>query len=219
MILKNLWRRKARTFLTLMGVAIGVAAVVALGGLAEGFINSFGTILTSSGADIIVTQGDAPDILFSAVDEGVGSQISALPGVKGVSGVLMGMVTTPDVPYFVVFGLDPKEFGLRHYRVVEGQTIMGSRQILMGRTAQKNFHKKLGDYYKVQDISFRIVGIYETGQGVEENGAVISLKEAQEVFKKPNQVAFFQIQVQRPQEVAKTLASMEERNLTDIPKS
>ncbi len=197
MILKNLLRRKTRTFLTLLGIAIGVAAVVTLGGFAEGFVNSYSTILTSSGADVIVTQSDAADILFSAVDDSTGAQIAALPGVREISGVLMGMVTTPDVPYFIVFGLDPRDFGMAHYKVVEGKPIVGSRQILMGRIAQRNFHKKVGDYYKVQDISFQIVGIYETGQNVEENGAVISLKDAQEVFKKPNQVAYYQIKAQR----------------------
>jgi ABC-type antimicrobial peptide transport system permease subunit len=197
MILKNLLRRKTRTLLTLIGIAIGVAAVVALGGFAEGFVNSYNTILTSSGADIILTQADAADILFSAVDETVGPKVLAVPGVKEISGVLMGMVTTPDVPYFIIFGLDPKEFGIRHYKVVEGETLLGPRQLIMGRTAMRNFHKQVGDYYKIQNVSFRIVGIYETGQGVEENGAVISLRDAQEVFKKPDQVAYYQIKLQR----------------------
>ncbi len=197
MLLKNLLRRKTRTLLTLIGIAIGVSAVVALGGIAEGYINSFSTILTSSGADIIVTQGDAADILFSAVDDTVGPQIAAMPGVKAVSGELMGLVTTADASYFVVFGLDPKEFGIRHFRVVEGLPIAGSRQTILGRTAARISHKKVGDYFKIQEVSFRVVGIYETGEGVEENGAVISLKDAQEVFKKPDQVAYYQVQVQR----------------------
>ncbi|MGE5265707.1 MAG: ABC transporter permease [Acidobacteriota bacterium] len=211
MVLKNLLRRKTRTLLTLAGIAIGVAAVVALGGIAEGFINSYNTILSSSGADIIITQGDAADLLFSAVDDLVGDQVAAMPGVKTVTGVLMGMVSTPDVPYFVIFGLDPSGFGIRHYKVVEGKPLAGPRQILLGRTAQRNFHKKVGDYYKVQGISFQIAGIYETGQGVEENGAVISLKEAQEVFKKPNQVAYYQIQVERSDLVPAVIRQLERR--------
>ena len=36
MIFKNLLRRKTRTLLTVIGIAIRVAAVVALGALAEG---------------------------------------------------------------------------------------------------------------------------------------------------------------------------------------
>ena len=36
MIWKNLFRRKGRTFLTLAGIALGVAAIIALGALAQG---------------------------------------------------------------------------------------------------------------------------------------------------------------------------------------
>ena len=160
---------------------------------------------------MIVAQGDAADILFSAVDDSQGPQIAALPGVKAVSGALMGMVSTPDVPYFIISGLDPKEFGMRHFQIVEGKSLSSARQILMGKTAERNFHKKIGDYYKVQDVSFKIVGVYETGEGVEENGAVISLKDAQEVFKKPNQVAYYQIQVERPEWVSPVIKELEQR--------
>ncbi len=36
MIFKNIFRRKGRTILTLLGISIGVAAIVALGAMAEG---------------------------------------------------------------------------------------------------------------------------------------------------------------------------------------
>jgi ABC-type antimicrobial peptide transport system permease subunit len=36
MVLKNLFRRKGRTLLTLVGIAIGVAAIIALEAMAEG---------------------------------------------------------------------------------------------------------------------------------------------------------------------------------------
>ncbi len=198
MVLKNLWRRKTRTFLTLIGVAIGVMAVVTLSAFAEGFINAYSTVLTSSGADIIVTQSDAADIILSAVDDAVGPRLLTISGVTRVSGVLLGVVTAPDVPYFVIFGLDPKEFGIAHYKIVEGQPIVAPRQVLLGKVAAKNFKKQVGDHYKIQEVSFRIVGIYETGQGIEDMGAVIALKDAQEIFKKPRQVTYYQLQTQHP---------------------
>ncbi|MBI4758540.1 MAG: ABC transporter permease [Chloroflexi bacterium] len=66
MILKNLFRRKTRSALTIVGIAIGVAAVVALGAMAEGIITSYSKLLTSSGADLILSQSDAADLLLSA---------------------------------------------------------------------------------------------------------------------------------------------------------
>ncbi len=199
MILKNLFRRKTRTLLTVIGIAIGVAGVVALGAMAEGFINSYTTILTSSGADIILAQGDAADLMLSAVDDSVLQQIQNVPGVKSVAGVMWGIVSVSDVPYFFVLGLNSNEFSFQHYRVVEGETIRGARQTLVGRTAAKAFKKNVGDHFKIQDVSFKIVGIYETGSGMEEMGAVITLKEAQDIFKKPRQVTYYQIKVARPE--------------------
>ncbi len=43
MILRNLIRRRTRTLLTILGIAIGVAAVVSLGAIAEGLIANWGT--------------------------------------------------------------------------------------------------------------------------------------------------------------------------------
>jgi len=211
MVLNNLLRRKIRTLLTVIGIAIGVTAVVALGAMAEGFINSYTTILTSSGADVIVTQSDAADIILSAVDETVGAQLTVVPGVGQVSGSIVTMITTPDVPYFIIFGIEPNTFGMNHFKVVEGQAIAGQRQMLIGKTAAKNLKKKIGDYFKVQEIAFRIVGVYETGQGVEEMGGVLALQEAQEVFKKPRQVSYYQIKMTRPEVTANAIAEIERR--------
>ncbi|MCL4393368.1 MAG: ABC transporter permease, partial [Chloroflexi bacterium] len=211
MILKNLLRRRARTLITLCGIAIGVAALVALGGFAEGYLNSFSTILTSSGADVIVTQSDASDILFSSVDALQGSQLAAIPGVKAISGALFGLGSTPDTPFFVVLGLDPKEFAIRHFEIVEGQPLGGAHQMLLGRAAQRNLNKKLGDNYRIRESSFRIVGVYETGSGFEENGAVISLKDAQKVLGKPDQVTYYQLQVQRPAMTPNVIQEVERR--------
>ena len=211
MVWKNLWRRKTRTLLTLVGIAIGVMSVVALSAFAEGFINSYSTVLTSSGADIIVTQGDAADIILSAVDDTMGPRLLGIGGVSRISGVMLGMVQTPEVPYFIVFGLDPKEFGMAHYQVIEGQPLVGARQVLLGKVAAKNFKKQIGENYKIQDVSFRIVGIYETGQNVEDMGAVIALKEAQEIFRKPYQVTYYQVQTQRPELTQPVVAEIERR--------
>jgi ABC-type antimicrobial peptide transport system permease subunit len=211
MILKNLLRRRTRTLLTVVGIAIGVAAVVALGAMAEGFINAYTTVLTSAGADVIVTQSDAADILLSAVDDAVAPQLAVIPGVKQVSGVVVSMITTPEVPYFIVFGLEPNTFGMAHYKIVAGQPLWRERQTLLGKTAARIFKRQVGDYFRIQDVSFRIVGIYETGQGVEDMGAVVSLKDAQEIFKKPRQVTYYQIKTTRPEMTEAAIKEIERR--------
>ncbi len=211
MILKNLFRRKTRSALTIVGIAIGVAAVVALGAMAEGIINSYSKLLTSSGADLILSQSDAADLLLSAVDEDIGPKAAAIAGVDQVAGLIVSAVTTPQLPYFLVFGLDPSEFAIRHFKITEGQPLRGPRQMLLGKAAASNLKKRVGDTLKVYNVAYRIVGIYETGAGFEEGGGVISLKEAQEIFKKPRQVTFYQVKTKRADRTAAVQRELERR--------
>ena len=75
MILKNLWRRRTRTFLTLAGIAIGVAAVIVLSAFGEGMASGFGRVSTSASADLTVAQKEALLIMMGTIDESVGEQM------------------------------------------------------------------------------------------------------------------------------------------------
>ena len=56
MVFRNLWRRKARSLLTMFGIGIGVAAVIALGAMAEGIAAGYAAFAGGSGADLLVTR-------------------------------------------------------------------------------------------------------------------------------------------------------------------
>jgi ABC-type antimicrobial peptide transport system permease subunit len=55
MILRNLLRRRARTVLTTLGIAIGVAAIVGMGALNSGLAAGYQSTLTGSKADLVLT--------------------------------------------------------------------------------------------------------------------------------------------------------------------
>jgi ABC-type antimicrobial peptide transport system permease subunit len=195
MIIKNLWRRKTRTFLTMLGIAIGVAAVIALSAFGEGFANGFEQTFSSANADLTVAQRDALMLFLSAVDEELGGELKELSGVDEVAGTLAGFLTLPETPYFVVMGQDPRGFAMAHYRLVEGETLKNRREILLGKTTAKNFKKVIGDHFALNEVNYRVVGIYETGVSLEDGGAVIGLRDAQGLFDKPHQVSYFNLKV------------------------
>ena len=78
MILKTLWRRRTRSLLTILGIAIGVAAVIALGAMAEGMMKNYGDHRVHN--DLLVMQADAMDPIFSSLDE---TRRSAHPKYSG----------------------------------------------------------------------------------------------------------------------------------------
>jgi putative ABC transport system permease protein len=211
MILKNLWRRKMRTSLTMLGIAIGVAAVVALSAFGEGFASGFEKMFSSSNADLTVAQKDAVMLILSAVDESVGDELKQIPGVDQVVGTVIGVVQMTEAPYFIVLGEDPRGFAMAHYKLIAGGPITGRGQILLGKLAAKNFKIGVGGRFAINEAGYRVAGIYETGVNLEEGGAVMSLSDAQRAFEKSRQVSYFNLKVSDPRKMDEIKKEIESR--------
>jgi putative ABC transport system permease protein len=197
MIIRNLLRRKTRTLLTIFGIAVGVAAVISLGALAEGFVQGYGAMVGGSGADLLVVQDEALDILFSAVDQEVGADLEVLSGVSDVSSMIYTFAATEGTPYFILYGYESQGFAIDHFKIVEGQSLRdpqaarGGKPLLLGHAAAEDFDKGVGDTFTLYESAYRVVGIYETGEPFEDGAAVIRLEDAQAVSGKPQQVNAF----------------------------
>ncbi|NTU85121.1 MAG: FtsX-like permease family protein [Chloroflexales bacterium] len=209
--LKNLLRRKVRTLLTVLGIAVGVAAVVVLTAFGEGMARGFGAVGSTSDADLLVSQKDAIMILLGAIDEEVGDEIAAMKGVDEVAGTVVGILQMPETPYFLVAGEDPRGFAIGRYRVIAGHALISKRELMLGRQAAENLKKGVGDKFRINDISYRVVGIYETGASIEDNGAVIHLDDAQRAFDKRRQVSYFKVKLDDPRQRDAVKAQIEER--------
>ncbi|HIC90448.1 MAG TPA: ABC transporter permease [Anaerolineae bacterium] len=193
---RNLWRRRTRTLLTLGGIGIGVAVLVALGAITEGYVVQLNQVVGSGGTgDLTIMQNDVPDMSLSTIDERTGRAIAGMPQVKNVSGMVIGFVSTPELPLFIVTGLDPNESAIRHYKITEGRLFRRPNEIILGRTAAEALKKRVGETIELYDNRYRIVGIYETGVAWEEGGGVLALREAQRLFNRPRQVSFYLVDV------------------------
>lgn len=151
MIWKNLFRRKGRTLLTLVGIAIGVSAIVALGAMAAGMRAGYDAMATGSDADLVLTQESAMDITMGSLKEEVGEQLLGWPEVVAVDGALVGNVQAEDSPYFYIYGYDPEGFAIDHFRIVDGQALDEARRvrgkpILLGQAAADSLEKGGGRY-------------------------------------------------------------------------
>jgi len=220
MILKNLLRRKGRTILTLVGISIGVAAIIALGAMAQGIRAGFGAMSQGSQADLVLTQRGSMSAVMSSVDETVADELRVLPEVADVDGILFGSAIIEGADYLFFFGYDPEGFAIDHFRIVEGQGLADARAVrgkplIMGRRAAQSMELQVGDTIPVTGSVFRIVGIYETGDGFEDSAVVIPLKEAQALTLQPRRVSMLYIQLRDPAE-ADRLRSRAERRFPDL---
>ncbi len=208
MVLKNLLRRATRSILTVLGIAVGVAAVVALGAMADGIVKNYGNALGVSN-DLLVTQANSYDVVFSNLDEALGDRIESIPDVTNVDAGVFGWIAVGDLPYFLVYGYEPGSTAMDHYKVVEGKPITGPKQIIIGRRASDALKKNVDDTLRVYGVPYRIVGIYETGQGMEESGGVVTLADSQTIAQKQRQVSLFQVGIHPSADIDVVIARIE----------
>ncbi len=201
MVVKNLWRRKTRTALTLLGVAVGVAAVVALSAFGEGMATGYAGLFASTDADLTVAEKDAYMLMLSTVDADLAEALRQLPGVERVAGKVATMANVPGLPYFIVAGEDPAGFAIAHYRLIAGGPLTGRKQILLGRTTAESLGKGVGDAFVLAEQIYRVAGVYETGDTLEDGGAVISLSDAQRAFDMRGQVNYFVLKLRDPRQL------------------
>ena len=204
MIWKNILRRKGRTFLTILGISVGVAAIIGLGALANGFEAGYSSMLSGSKADLVVSQPEALDISLSAIDEEIGDDLAALSEVEAVSGMLEGFVQAEGSPFFFVFGYPLDSFLLDRFQIVEGSEFStrnperSGRAIWIGSAAAESQNKETGDSLRLGDSLYKVVGIYQTGDPLEDSGSVLALEEAQILLGKPRQVSLFYLLLKDP---------------------
>lgn len=202
MALRNLFRRKFRTLLTILAISLGVAAIIGLGALAEGLNIGYNSMLSGSKADLILSQPDTFDITYSSIDESVGAELLNSPEVDEVSGMIQGFTQAEGEPFFFVFGHPRDSFVLGRFKIIEGGDL-DSREaqkarpkpVILGKMAAEVMDKHVGDTLRVTGSAYRIVGIYETGDAFEDGGAVLELAEAQELLGKPRQVGLYYIRI------------------------
>jgi len=203
MIFKNLFRRKGRTLLTIIGISIGVAAIIGLGAMAQGMEVGYNTMLSGSQADLVLSQPDSFDISYSSVDQSLLEDLAVMPEVEAVSGMIEGYVQTENVPFLYLFGYPEESFVLDRFQIIEGLSLfskeadrLSGKKIMLGSTTAEILEKAPGDTVRLGNSVYRVTGIYETGDAFEDGGALLSLAEAQELLGKPRQVSLFYIQLE-----------------------
>lgn len=186
LIAKNLLRRGVRTSLTVLGLGVAIAAVVALLGIAWGFERSFMALFESKGIDLVVVRAGLSQHLTSNLDQSLGAKIRAIPGVAGVADSLADVVSFEDANLVSVLtnGWEPGSLLFEGIRVLDGQSLKAGdkKAAMLGRVLAANLGKQAGDQIEVAGEPFHVVGVYESTSWFENGGLVIPLAELQRMM-------------------------------------
>lgn len=195
---RNFWRRKLRTFLTILGIVVGTLALTVMGAMSEKINLLVDGALKYYSTRVVVQSriGLPGQILHAPISVTVAEDIKRLPGVDTAFPTVYMLYQerqedTPNASFGfppLVIGVDPGRFGYAadQYPVVlaEGRFFeTGQQNVAVVGIDLARFKKVgLGDTLRVSGRDFLVVGVIERTLTVRDNIAFIPLGQAQEML-------------------------------------
>ncbi|HEY2139866.1 MAG TPA: ABC transporter permease [Chthoniobacterales bacterium] len=195
-ILRDLLRRPVRTGLTLVGISLGIAALVALVGIAWGFEKSWDKGFKARGTDVIVSNlgGALTPKPFSA---SVKDRIAHLPHAAAASSGFSELMSVEDAPMVMVTGREWGGFTWDNLKVVQGRMPRDGSEpaVVLGTLAAEALKKKVGDTLQIETKELSVVGIVDGGAVVENGAVILALPLLQEITGNEGRINFISIRV------------------------
>ncbi len=183
LVLRNTLRRRRRSLLTVAGIALGATSYMTLVAAGDGFLQQFRVLVRVLGSPVVVQQASATSPWGSWLNPDETDGLLGVEGVASISRIALGKTRLEGSPYFLIFGLDPREPLISRLTVTRGRAIRsGSNEIMFGERAATRYSFAVGDEVVIRRRSMRVVGWYRTSHGIVDSGAVLDLPMVQYLF-------------------------------------
>ncbi|QDV90521.1 Macrolide export ATP-binding/permease protein MacB [Phycisphaerae bacterium RAS2] len=180
--LRELWRHKLRSFLTMIGMIMGVSVVIICVSVVQGVKESLIGDIRKAGRNMIFvineetkkknvqleTSGVAVSNLTRADVEAIQDECDAVTMACGTQGITTQVVSETDNAMVPVTGVNANYTSIRNWGIDEGRDLepfdvaTGRRVALIGQTAARNLfgeRNALNQTVRVGRLSLKIVGV------------------------------------------------------------
>ncbi|WHX49530.1 ABC transporter permease [Paenibacillus woosongensis] len=173
MAFKSVAGNKTRSFLTMLGIIIGVSSVITLVSVGQGTASSITKQLQGLGTDLltvnIMGRGATTSLSYEEVME-----LKEISGVKAVSPVISGNATVKKGTVndtYAVEGITPAYEEVKNFHVQSGRYILDidneyrMKVAVIGSEVASDFfgiNNPVGQTLQLNGVSFKIVGLLET---------------------------------------------------------
>jgi putative ABC transport system permease protein len=201
--LKEFGRHKLRTFLTMLGVTIGIFLVTSVSSFSEGIVIYVNDQISITSGLVTVIESDIPSFMIqnSRIDQSLADDVRSISGVERVAEILY--VNTQDAGS--VAGASPGSDEIirgANIYIEEGRdTEEGQYEVLVGKKIAKSRDYTVGDTIKIAGKDFEIVGMLEdTGRDQLDNGIMTDLSVLQDVSGEKDIITLMMVQPSTPED-------------------
>ena len=168
---KNLIRRKTRSILTVLGVAIAIAVLYSLFQFQQGYQSRLKGELGAMGAHVMVVPKGCPYEAATIalhggkwpryMEESLLEKVKANPGVADAAGVIMDAVFAPGNKNVILLGIDEDYMKLRPAWRINGHWFDSDSSVILGSTSAEEAGLKPGDFWTVpeKNVRLHVVGV------------------------------------------------------------
>ena len=213
-ILKNPFRRKNSAILAIVGIAIGIIVIVALGGITDGLVNSFEDTIHAGGADFSISGKETGDSAYgtNTIDANWTDKIANVTGVEEAYPIYVVLTSVGDNYMNTLRGIDPNGTALADISMKEGRIFKDNEsEAILGEIYADDNDYKVGDTIKIDGEEFEIVGIYETGDQNMVGGVFTSISKVGDLMDDDDSISNIYVKVKKgedPQAVADRIDEM-----------
>jgi putative ABC transport system permease protein len=208
-IMRNLTRRPTRSALTVLGLAVAVASMIALLGITSNVEHSVASSFEHREIDLIVQQAGKTSGLNSDFSEYFVDQARKIKGVKEIAWAVVNMIdVTRDSGYtdqVMIQGWRPDNFAFADMEIVAGRKIEAGdqRKVMLGSTLANNLNKKVGDTVvfgrpeagNTENV-YEVIGIFKSQIVFEDGSAIVPLEDGRRLT--GMRVTGFSVRVDKP---------------------
>ncbi len=220
---KNLLRKRVRTLLTLMGIAVSAWVLVSLLGFNQGYENSLNRDIDNMGFQLMVMAKGCPYEAATLMLKGgtglkymetsVMKDVAKEPEVDKITPIFMSAVFDPNKGesggIAAYFGIDPKSFAeMKPFlKFKQGAWFSDENgyEAVMGYEAAELEQREVGDEILMpeKNVKFKVVGILER-TGTQDDGTIfIPLKTTQKIFNRPTEITTIGIKLKKEADSAR----------------
>jgi len=181
-VVRGLIRRRTRTTLTLLGISIGIAAVVALVGLSRGLNKSWAKGMKARGTDVVVSNMTS-SLVPKPFNATVRDRIAHLPHIAATCTLLVDLMSVENTEMIMVSGREWGGFAWGNLKLMSGRLPNDAQEkaVVLGRTAADVLKKKVGDSVQIETAELKVVGIVDGNAWVENGSIILSMPLLQEI--------------------------------------
>ncbi len=220
---KNLLRKKARSILTVVGIALSAWVLVSLLGFNRGYEASLNKDIDNMGFQLMIMAKGCPyeaaTLMLKGgtglryMEESIMKDIMKEPEVDKITPIFMSAVFDPNKGesggIAGYFGVDPKSFAeMKPFlKFKQGGWFAGTEgnEVVMGFEAAELEQREVGDMILMpeKNIQFKVVGILER-TGTQDDGTIfVPLKTVQKIFERPTEITTIGIKLKKGADSAK----------------